>query len=302
MITFVKKLQAKQPERHLRYRLHKHLKRFDEARPIFRIHASELTKDGGFCPRAFCLMDLTKTKPKGQWASSSDVATWEVGHQVQAMVVKWFAEMDVAVSSWKCVHCGQVQDLKKRPKACPACQCKRFDQQEPRFVSAISGASCGIDLLADLDMPKLVITEIKSIDPIKFKTLVAPLAEHRLRTALYLRIVAESGHPFAERIATDEARVLYVSKGGFGAQDPSLSQWGIKEHYSPFKEFTVKRDDALTEDVSRRAKAVKQFREGAAGMPTGICETMLCARAKACPVNQACFSGKYLAEVDWSKA
>ena len=156
-----------------------------------------------------------------------------------------------------------------------------------------------------LGEPKLRAIEIKTIDKDMFKDkhtkkeLVAPLAEHKLRTALYLRIIAESGHPWSSLVSTDAATILYVSKGGYGCQDLTLKSWGLKEQFTPFKEFTVKRDDKMTESVSRRAQVIKHFRDGKVGMPCGVCPTAFAKRAQFCAQRSPCFSGEYLAQYDW---
>jgi hypothetical protein len=38
---------------------------------------------------------------------------------------------------------------------------------------------------------------------------------------------------------------------------------------------------------------IHDFRTGEGPMPMGVCPTMLCKRAKQCPVRHACFSGQF---------
>jgi hypothetical protein len=162
-----------------------------------------------------------------------------------------------------------------------------------RFTSAYSGASCGLDLGLDLGLGKLVPVEIKTIDKDEFKTLVAPLAEHRQRTALYLRIISESDEPAAKSFSTKQARVLYASKGGYGCKDPEPAQWGLYDKFSPYKEFILDRNDEITETPTEKARQVHLFRKGEAGMPDGICPQSFCKRAKGCKVVKECWSGKF---------
>ena len=48
------------------------------------------------------------------------------------------------------------------------------------------GIQGGIDALFNIGAPQLVITEIKTLNPTDFDTIMAPLPEHRLRTNLYM--------------------------------------------------------------------------------------------------------------------
>ena len=154
-------------------------------------------------------------------------------------------------------------------------------------------------MLLAMGEPKLRPVEIKTMDKDQFKTLVAPLAEHKLRTTYYLRIIAESDHSWATMVSTERSTILYVSKGGYGCQDDTLKGWGLREQFSPFKEFTVERNDAMTEALDRRAKVVKDFRDGKVGMPHGLCVTALSKRAKFCPQRAACFSGEHPPVYNW---
>ena len=101
--------------------------------------------------------------------------------------------------------------------------------------------------------------------------------------------MAESSSPWSNTVNHEKATVLYISKGGWGCADPQLKEWGLKERFSPFKEFEIARDDSQTDDLADRARAVKEFRAGKVGMPFGICATALVPRAMKCPLRAACF-------------
>jgi hypothetical protein len=216
-------------------------------------------------------------------------------------VVNWFADMGKAVCHWKCQSCGRLHEFQVRPYKCQACQHPRFTPIEVRFESAVSGASCGVDMLVAMGETKLRPVELKTIDKEQFKDLKAPLAEHRWRTSLYLRIIAECEHSWSNLVSCEKATVLYISKGGYGCADPQLKAWGLSDKFSPFKEYEIKRADAETNDLVRRARAVKLFRSGEAGMPCGICKTALEKRATSCPLRGACFSGDWPHANDWTK-
>jgi hypothetical protein len=298
--VFLKKAKDFQPKRTAKFFLHHYLAGFEKARPMKVLHASELTKPDGFCPRAYALSDATATAPKGRWLSTSEQVTFQMGRDLERNVVSWFGDMGRATCHWTCLACGIQHAFQLRPAKCRACNGTRFEPKEVRFESAATGASCGVDMLLALGGAKLVVHELKTMDKDEFKALVAPLAEHRLRTNFYLRIVAESTSLWAKQVDTSEAYIVYVSKGGFGCADKGLKGYGIKESFSPFKEFRITRDDAATESTARLAKIVKQYREGEVGMPAGICPTALSKRASGCAWKNACFSGEYAPAYHWS--
>lgn len=298
-VSFLKKAKSFQPKNSVKHLLHKHLATYEAGRSLKRIHASELTKPNGLCPRLYALADVTNAKPKDEWLSTSQAMTFQIGRDQEKNIVQWFGDMEKAICHWKCVSCGTVHEFQLRPHACKECGTKRFDHKEVRFESAVTGASCGVDMLLALDGKKLTAVEIKTIDKDEFKSLQAPLAEHRWRTQLYLRIIDESDHPSSKTVNTETAMVLYVSKGGFGCSDPELKKWGLPEQFSPFKEYEIKRDDAATDPLAARAKVVKDFRDGKVGMPCGLCTHAMSERAKNCVVKGPCFSGDYPATYDW---
>ena len=292
-MKFLHNVKANTPTRSIKFLLHKHLSGPETARPLSRIHASELTKPDGLCARMYALSDVTKTKPKDGWLTTSEQVTFGMGRHLQDDVVNWFADMGKAVGHWRCVACNSLHEFCKRPLGCKVCGTKVFKPGEVRFESAKNGASCGIDTLLALGELKLRPVEIKTMDKDQFKALVAPLAEHRLRTNLYLRLIDESDSPWSNLVATDVATVLYVSKGGYGCADPQLKTWGLSDGFSPFKEFDIQRHDADTNVLATTSKQVKDFRSGKIGMPKGICTTAMSKRAIACPRKGVCFSGEY---------
>lgn len=299
-VTFLKKAKELVPANSIRYLLHKHLSGYDPARPLSRIHASELTRAEGFCPRFYALHDVTKSKPKDRYLTTSEHMTFQIGRDEERNVVNWFAEMGKAICHWKCVACGSQHEFCFRPKACGTCGCRVLEPKEVRFESAANGASCGVDMLLAMGHPLLRPVELKTMDKDEFKALKAPLAEHRWRTNLYLRLIDESDHPWSKQVATDRATIVYISKGGYGVLDPELAKWGLFEKFSPFKEYEIVRDDSQTDDLVARAQAVTDFRKKKAGMPCGICPTALSKRAAGCPMKKHCFSGAYPPEHDWA--
>jgi hypothetical protein len=298
-MTFLKKQSASAPSKSLKYLLHNYLSGPDDGRPFAVIHASDLTKEEGLCPRAYALADVTKAKPHGSWLVTSEVVMYRMGHDQQDAVVNWFADMGRAIGHWQCLACNHLHEFQKRPQKCVACDSQAFRPKEVRFTSAINGASCGIDMLAALGDTKLVPVEIKTMAAEQFKGLLAPLAEHRLRTNLYLRIIRESAHSWSDQVNTSKAIVLYIQKGGYGCADPQLKTWGLHEQFSPFKDYEIKRIDSETDVLAARAKVVTDFRAGNVGMPVGLCSTAMSKRASTCQFKTKCFAGDHPPVHDW---
>lgn len=304
MVGFLKKAKDLQPEKGVKFYLHSHLSDFDPARSLRTIHASELTKDDGICPRFYVLAQLTKFKPKDRWLTTSERMTYQIGRDQERNIVLWFAEMGRAICHWKCLACGHQHDFQLRPAKCKTCgvHARCLEPVEVRFESDICGASCGADMLIAIGKGKLTYVEIKTMDKEQFKGLHAPLAEHKWRTNLGLRLIAESAAPWSNLVSAEKARVLYVSKGGYGCADDEVQLWGLNDKFSPFKEYVIKRDDAATDEPIGRAKVVHDFRQGKVGIPCGVCPTAMSQRAQKCPLRAACFGGDYPPTHQWQEA
>lgn len=281
--------------------LHQHLSGFGDGRSLNNVHASELTKPDGMCPRAYAIYHKAKPKPKDEYLTASERVTFQIGRDLERDIINWFADMGKAVGDWKCKSCGEFYAFTTRPHHCVKCGGKNFEHKETRIDSAQSSVSCGLDLLLGIGEPRLRLVELKTIDKDKFKELQAPLAEHKWRTELYLRSVAESDDHRAAHINTEVATILYVSKGGYGCADAQLKLWGLSDKFSPFKEYEIKRNDAAVDGIVKRAEIVKRYREGIIGMPEGICSTAVCSRAARCPVRKECWSGDFSPEYKWFK-
>lgn len=283
-------------DRGLKHTLHATLAGFQPGRSHALVHASEATKSGDrqFCIRDYALRDLDAQQqpPPQEYLTTSQRLTFEIGRMVQDRVIHWLSDAGTAITNWRCLVCKHLYDRCRRPSRCAQCGCAEFRPEEIRLQSALSGIGGGFDVL-HLAAGRLQIAELKTIDSEAFKKLVAPLAEHRLRTNLYLRVAAESEDPWTERLDLATARILYISKGGFGTLDPSLAAHGLAERFSPFKEFVVARDDAATQALHERAVRLKQFRAGHAGVPAGVCTTRFAKRAAMCRMAALCFSGDY---------
>lgn len=267
------------------------------ARSHRTVHASDLTKEH-FCPREVALLDITKGERKPQSLDVATALTFDIGDATSDLVRgKWLGNR--SIGDWECVGCGAVRRFTVRPSPDslgnddPAINCvtqKRdhfWRYHEVRFVSQTYAFSGGIDTIVDLGAPKLTVTELKIMAPTEFDKLAGPLAEHRVRTSLYMKLIEDSDHPERQKVNVSTARVLYVSRG-HGKKHPDYNE------ILPFKEFEVERDDSQPGVVKAldRAKKVKLFRDKGL-MPEQVCTTTWGPIAKCCPAVIPCFSGKY---------
>jgi len=295
-MKFAKKLSEHMPKEGLKLHIHRLLAGWDKPRPVTHIHASDLTKmdkNTEYCPREFALLQLTGYKAKDRFIGTSLQYTFDMGRLLEHQMQNVYAK-DIAIGEWLCFHCSKKTSFGSHPGTCTVCNRKDWNYIEPRFMSQYCGASGGIDLLVKLKgEKKLRLVEVKSIDKDMYKQLVAPLAEHTLRTNLYLRLVEESNSPFKDMVNTKEGMVFYMCKG-FGTQDNSLTDFAVTDAgFSPFKEFFVGRNDSDTDALVELSRQLFAWRNKAAGVPPPICSHGMCPRAKKCKVAKVCWSGEY---------
>jgi hypothetical protein len=247
------------------------------------VHVSMLTREDGFCPREFALLDACGQSLPHEYVSMPRRVAFDTGNALADLVRnKWLA--DDVVGDWVCALCKSVSRFCKRPKApCQICKANRWLYSEPRFVDPASNVVGSIDLFIDVGLGKHSLVEVKTIDKDAFSDLAGPYAEHRIRTQVYLRLIERSGSPYADRINTEYGIVLYISKG-YGKKVGGV--------ITPFKEFTVQADPEAADKMFESGEALFQFRAGGP-MPEGICPNSFVRRAKSCPVIKQCFSGQY---------
>jgi hypothetical protein len=292
-LTFLKTHPVKAPPNTLRWHLHKNMAVTEPGRDLRTLHASDMTKEI-FCPRNRMLALISGTKPKSERLGAATVATYAFGRAVETLVVQWFADAGMAVGDWQCLACKSMLHMQTKPeKKCHRCGFEAGHKYiERRFVSAISGVSCGVDLLINTVGPKLRVVEIKSMLKEDFKKLAGPLAEHKLRTNLYMRLVHESADEDRHNIDTETAYVIYVCKGGYESNAEvmtwSFGDWG----YTSFKDFEIARDDSQTDALVEGPIAYKAA-AASKTLPAGICMSPHDPRAKKCMMSTHCFSGKY---------
>lgn len=302
MYAFLKSAKSQADVFSVKRELHLRVPRVEEPRPHFPLRASDLLSDQyTFCPREHALMDIGVAKKKSKFVGTAQQLTYNHGRFMEDQIRNDLLR-DLAVGFWVCGVCGQNhKTFGPAPKIkCPSCGWgTQWRYDEPRFEDPETGVSGGIDLLLKTKGPKLMLVEIKTMAPEKFKDLEAPLAEHRMRTCLYLRLANTSKLEHSDRVNQSEARILYAMKA-YGVKDPTLSEQGIKDiGFTPFKEFTIERNDSILNTPLARAKVLKVWRDTKQGMPCGICPNGLTKRAQECSAVGACFSGKYQSTLTW---
>lgn len=246
------------------------------------VHASDVTKED-FCPRQFRLLDHYGLERPKEYLPPAQKATFDVGRATADLFCNEWAGK-AAVGPWKCRACEHVQtQWSSKPQSnCPSCGRRSWTYHEPVFVEQSSKISGSIDVMLEVGHPKLLMGELKIMKGEAYNALAAPLAEHKLRTQLYLRLIEGSHNPHRVRVNTQEARILYVSRE-FGKKDPSTNM------IMPVKEFRVVRDDAATDEYFSRGKEVHDARQSGSIPSHRICPHVGCKTAKECPVRAQCW-------------
>lgn len=273
----------------LRQLLHAQMGGYAPERPLHNIHASDLTyEEKPYCPRLNALCLLNGITPPDRYVNTCLAYTFELGEQMHELARSNLLKKYIA-GYWKCPHCKHTtQTVGYQPKTCEMCGIEPFQFQyvEVRFKCEVTGASGAIDCLIKFpNAPKMHIVELKSIvhktdssGVMDFVSLKAPLAEHGLRTNLYMRLADNSANNLSDFIDLQNALVFYMTKG-YGYKDPTLEMEAISDTMTPFKEFWVKRDDSKTDYYINKAIPMKTFTEQGI-MPPPIDDKSACEKCK----------------------
>jgi hypothetical protein len=195
--------------------LHDEMTSIEDARSIARVHSSDLTHERGFCPREVVLSKLL-TRPRLD--KKIDVAlryTFDEGRDKQ-----WRLNNDwlrrYMIGDWQCTQCGWFVPWSRYPVK-RACQSNYFASCSFEYREAVfkgpNDVSGSIDAVVDVGLPKLRVVECKILSDGQkevFRRLIQPMAEHRIRTRLYLKLIAESDFKHKDEIDTDTAHVIYM--------------------------------------------------------------------------------------------
>jgi hypothetical protein len=249
------------------------------------VHASDATKPN-FCPRHWALLDIEKKKIPEEYISTALAATFDVGRATADLVTEhWLG--DSAIGNWKCATCGEQRSFCSKPKnGCAKQLGCNWRYKEVVFESKEYGVSGSIDVMVDLGAALVAATELKIIKVEDFAEIKQPLAEHVLRTQMYLKLISDSNSAYKNRINLHEARVFYASRG-YGKANLDHNKEVL-----PFKEFVVKRNDERVVPLLKNAQQVMIFRQ-TGEMPSGICTLPSDKYAKHCTTCKGCFSGQY---------
>ncbi len=300
-VSFLKRSVDKVGKLIIKDLLHSKVGGSEPARGQQTIHASDLTKQNnqwgvGYCPREVRLREVMPDAPKRppQFLPVATAVTFNEGRDKQKRLNEdWL--VDIMYGDWVCLSCTVRREFCLRPEEIDDeyQHVHVWQYEEPRIIDYISKTSGGLDAIVDVGREKLHIIECKIMKADDFKSLVAPLSEHRVRTKLYLRQVAGSRQKFAKKIETDYAHILYIMRGhGCKQEDGRIS---------PFKEFIVERDDAEVQHYIGMAHALTLSRQDDKIFPAGVCNTQMDSRAVKCPLSKVCFSSKFTGNITWYK-
>lgn len=264
----------------------KNMGKYYPERSHSKVHASDVTKPT-FCPRQFLLMDATNTTRPDSYIDPALRATFDMGNMMaDRLVSHWMGQQ--ALGRWHCSKCGTEHLFSRKPSAegCVNGTDHDWQYKEVQFFAEDCAISGSLDLIADTGMPKYKVVELKIIKSEDFNELKAPLAEHRVRTQLYLHLIENSKNPVRFQMDTDKAKILYVSRG-YGKKHDGYNR------ILPFKEFEVERNPEAIQPYVNLGKIVKHCRETKTIPIEKVCDSISCQTAKGCPVKKACWSGDF---------
>lgn len=218
------------------------------------LHASQLF---GLCTRQVLLARALKEVPQSV-VPVTDRVRWDQGSAIHDLVrERYLGPMGVLYGEWRCAKCEGIT-TGAMPKRC-RCGGRRLLYEEREVKNEELGIVGHLDGLEQRPGAGLGVLEIKTIDGALFKMLKQPQPEHTFRTHVYMWLAG-----------LQWGRILYVSMA--------------KERVSPFKEFYLRFDLRVAEQVRR---TIEELRSGG----RRCCEERQSARALRCPVGRTCFAG-----------
>ena len=254
-----------------------------EDRPLSRrvLHASDLTRTPEFCPRQVAYEDMGVRRRPSYLPGPMQV-TFHDGLDKQDRVSMYLK--DYLIGDWECASCGKSFLWTKFPKAtgCSRDAKCRIKYREVMFRHSELGFVGRVDAFFVLG-GRARLVEMKIMADHLLQKLSAPLAEHRLRTNLYLDLVRNSDHLGRSDVRTDEASILYINRG-YGRKD-------AKGLISPFREYVVKRDSSALSEPHGKAAVVNRWRaSGKSLMPCRACAGSAQGKSRRCHSVSRCFS------------
>jgi hypothetical protein len=268
---------------------HLHNAMYDTEKPRSQkqIHASHVTNE--FCPRELIIVERDKVQLKAHPVPPPLRYTFDEGNDKQYRFNNdWMRPYHYG--HWKCRICA-TEHTGYHPKDDPendtseSCYAPehQWEYQEMVFKDPVSGIIGSVDSILKLSSADpFLMVELKIMKGEDFRDLIAPLAEHTLRTMLYLYLIAhDKKNQMRKKMDLTKAHVLYMARGyGYKHADHGVS---------PFKDFVVERNDALVMPYVNKGYAATIARKEKL-LPMRVCDSMTCPRAKKCPVSKQCWS------------
>jgi len=261
------------------------------------IHASDITSDRQkFCARDVALRNNYNIKPPELKISTSLGYTFSMGNYLQESITRNLYKK--AVGGWRCGNCSSRVELGTHKELIKDCrQCTNLGQDHHYRELVIRDKNLKVSAAIDLiynnpTINKWEIVECKSIDKDQFKELKAPLAEHRTRTKLYLKLLKHNSEltpSLMSRFNLEKAYVLYYCKG-FGTKEAKKlgTVGGI---FSPFKVFELNYDDLVCSEELKNIKDLRNYQQGLREeLPRRLCESIVEHRACICVSKGYCFT------------
>ena len=170
-------LQVNKPKHSVIAILKKHLGGQQEGRDRDEVHASDITKPD-FCPRRWAFLDLQAKKSEPEWLPAAMDVTFQMGLKAEELVLEEWAG-DHAIGNWECLRCHDQRTMCSKPKGyCKDTKKHVWKYRQLKVEAPEYGVTGSIDALFDVGVPKLLITELKTLNPTDFEKIVVPQPEH----------------------------------------------------------------------------------------------------------------------------
>lgn len=223
------------------------------------------------CMRQLVLMNSSKISHKDFTNFSLNV-TLEIGNAVHywAQNTEAFVYNHMKCGRWWCRSCNHVTQFIRYREVCPVCGAKRaltyeeysFKIEKPLYITGHP------DMFVEKQKGIIRIMEFKTITPVTFDKLKAPLIEHQWQLQAYMWACSKLKDFKSIPFDKEYGYIMYICK-----------TMRVKD--SPIKTFLVKRDKFILDNIISKLKLFK------AGFDSGV----LPEASKTC-INSN-FSGSY---------
>ena len=250
-----------------------------------RLHVSDLYK---FCPRnyAYCKRKGVSFRRR-LFVGQTLGYIFDMGHKIQDIFVDRFARTGMLYGTWHCRACRKRETRFQRiENVCTFCDADALVYEDTVVTIQYGNITLigSVDTMLRGDMVKPIVfpNECKSIKQDGqdgFKTLEAPLRDHRYQVSLYIDILRTPGVKLRHKdpdekvsIAKNVATISYAVKGN------------AKE---PFKVFKVEPDEDFIKATHKKLDQVNKFLDNGR-LPRRICDSQANMMARDCPSRTVC--------------